>query len=274
MYDYRDSRELIRLMQRAQRALEEQGPEAFRLFRENPDDWQYKEAYLYVYNTNGLCLFHGGIPELEGQTITNLTDATGRPMLALSLNSARDPYNPHGWIHYWWNPPNRIYPAWKSSCNKIITMANGESVMVGTGLDNHPRERIFIKIAVDSAVRLIEEKGFAALETLRDPDTRYNLPGSSLFVVTETGDTLIAPGFQTDQARNILDYEDDAGHTPLRSVIEHLQNQEQTWEILLTRDPLSMNMHKKGLYARKAMLNGQTIYIAATADLPKPSWMK
>jgi len=139
---------------------------------------------------------------------------------------------------------------------------------------NLPSERVFIKVMVDGAARILTERGKAGLKKLRDPLSCYNLPGSTtLFVVTGEGETLIAPAFQMNQPVNIIDYQDAAGHTPLREAFKRLKNSDYTWVILLAHSPDSMNMQKKGMYIRKLQMDGQTVYVATTTDLPKPSWM-
>ena len=274
LYDYRDTRKIVCILLDAEKQLSEKGPSAFNSFHKNKNRWYYKDAYLYVYATNGTCLFHGGIPELEGQQLHDIVDAEGRELLSMVHAAALDPENPHGWVHYYWNIPNRLYPVWKSSCHRVVTLPDGEQVLLGIGLAKLPQERDFVKFAVDSAVRLLKKKGSAALEALQDPLSMYNLPGSPIFIVTEKGDTIIAPTFRTGYSRNILDYEDDAGHTPLKDAIDRLQDTDHTWVVLLVHNPLSMNLQKMGLYMRKAKMGEQVVYVGAPSELPKPSWMK
>lgn len=273
-YDYRDTRRIVRILLEAEAQLKEEGAAAFESFETDRKRWYYKDAYLYAYTTNGTCIFHGGIPELVGQALPDVVDAEGRELLTMASAAAADPDNVHGWIHYWWNIPNRLYPAWKSSCNRIVTLPDGTQVLLGIGMVELPREREFVKSAVEGAADLLESEGRAALTTLKNPLSRYNLLGSPLFIVTEKGDTVIAPTFRTGYTRNILEYEDDAGHTPLKQAITRLADADSTWVILLTRDPLSMNLHKMGLYMKKVNMGDETLYVGATAPLPKPSWMK
>jgi len=274
LYDYRDTRRIVRILIDAEKELSKEGAAAYSSFKNDKERWYYKDAYLYVYATNGTCLFHGGIPELEGQYLPDIVDAQGREMLKMVHEAALDSNNPHGWVHYYWNLPDRIYPVLKSSCHRIVTLPDGEQVMLGIGLTKLPRERVFVKFAVDSATALLEKNGRAALDVLRDPLAIYNLPNSPLFMVTEKGDTIIAPAFRTGHTRNILDYQDAVGHTPLKDAIHRLQDKDQTWVVLMVRDPLSMNLQKMGLYMRKVNMGSEVVYVGATTILPKPSWMK
>ncbi|MDY6837424.1 MAG: cache domain-containing protein [Thermodesulfobacteriota bacterium] len=274
LYDYRDTKRLVRLLADAALVLAEEGKEGFAQFRRDRERWTYEDAYLYAYDVTGRCVFHGGMPELEGKELMDVEDAQGRKSLRMAFAAVQDPDNPHGWVHYWWNIPNRLYPVWKSSCHRLVTFPDGKTLLLGAGMANLAQERAFVKIIVDGAARQLAEEGAGALDDIKDPLSKYNLPGASIFVVSERGDTLMAPAFRFSASRNILDYEDDAGHTPLREAIVRLQGATETWVVILARNPQSMSLTKKGLYVRKIAMDGERIYVGATADLPKPSWMK
>jgi hypothetical protein len=273
-YDYRLTRQLVRLMQNAADQLETQGTNAFTIFRDAPDDWTFSDAYLYVYSTNGTCLFHAGMPELEGQALLDVEDASGRRSLQMALQAAADTNDPHGWVHYWWNLPNRLYPIWKSSCHQLVTLPDGQNVLLGAGLANLPRERDFVRNNVDAAARLLAEQGTNALELIDHPLSRFRLPGSPIFVVAEDGTALLSPSFQISQHQNILHYQDDAGHRPLLDALTRLEHTNRLWTILLVRTTDSMNLRKKGLYIRETRIGTNKVYAAATADLPEPAWMQ
>ena len=274
LYDYRDTKRLVRLLTDAAAVLADEGEEGFARFRREPDRWTFGDAYLYAYDMTGKCVFHGGMPELEGKQLMDVRDAEGRKSLLLAFDAVRDPDNPHGWVHYWWNLPNRLYPVWKSSCHTLVTLPDGKTVLLGCGMANLPQERQFVKTIVDGAARQLAAQGTAALKEISDPLSKYSLPGSSIFVISAKGDTLLAPAFRFKGSRNILDYQDDAGHAPLREAIQRLQAASATWVVILARNPQSMSLTKKGLYVRKVTRDNEILYVGATSDLPKPSWMK
>lgn len=272
-YDYRDTQRLVRLVRSAADQIAHRGTAAFELFRKNPKDWTYKDAYIYVYDGAGKCIFHGGTPELEGRTLLNVQDISGKYSLQLAFKMARNPANPHGWVHYAWNSPNRLNPQEKSSCHFLVTMPSGEEVLVGGGLPNLPVERSFVQFAVDEAVSLLERQGIAALETIRSPASEFRFLGTAVFVFTADGTTLVDPALSLPYNRNILNYEDDTGHRPIRRLIEQLQKEPSAWVVLASRNPRSINMMKKGMYGRKCTIDGRVLYVAGISDLPKPAWM-
>jgi hypothetical protein len=264
----------VLLLEDAARELEAKGPAAWETFSTHPERWRYEDTYFYIYSTNGLCLYHGGMPELIGQKLPGLRGAEGRLLLDMAQEAVRNPNNPDGWIHYWWNRPKRLYPEWKSSCNRLVMLPDGETVLLGIGKSELLPERAFIQVVVDSAAALLNETCAAGIDELSDPLSFYHMPDASLFVVTETGEALIAPAFQTKKARNILDYQDDAGHAPLREAFRRLQAADSTWVIVLAKDPNSMNMEKRGLYMKKTRMGDEMVYVGATTLLPEPAWMQ
>jgi hypothetical protein len=272
-YDYRDTRRLVQLVRSAANLIEQQGPAAFGVFRQHPEKWTYKDAYIYVYDSSGVCLFHGGTPELEGRKLWHVQDIDGKFSLQLAFRMARNPANPHGWVHYSWNSPNRLYPEEKSSCNFLVTMPSGQEVLVGGGLPCLPVERSFVQFAVDEAVALLEREGLSALDTIRSPASEFRFLGTSVFVFAEDGTTLVDPALFLPYSRNIINYEDDTGHKPIRLLMERLQTENSAWVVLISRNYRSINMIKKGLYGRKCRVDGRTLYVAGISDLPKPAWM-
>jgi len=272
-YDYRDTQRLVRLVRSAADQVAHHGTAAFEVFRQHPEDWTYKDAYIYVYDGSGKCIFHGGTPELEGRTLWHVQDISGKYSLQLAFKMARNPANPHGWVHYAWNSPNRLNPQEKSSCHFLVTMPSGEEVLVGGGLPNLPVERSFVRFAVDEAVSLLERRGLAALDTIRSPASEFRFLGTSVFVFTTDGTTLVDPALYLPYNRNILNYEDDTGHRPIRRLIEQLQKEPSAWVVLASRNPRSINMMKKGMFGRKCTVDGRVLYVAGISDLPKPAWM-
>jgi len=79
IYDYRDTRLLVSLTGRAAALIEEKGEKAFESFRKHPKRWSLDgSSYLYVYDMDGVNLFHGGYPELKGKDLSELTDLHGK----------------------------------------------------------------------------------------------------------------------------------------------------------------------------------------------------
>ncbi len=276
-YDYRDTRQLVALTAHAADRVARVGEEAFDDFRENPGKWSLDEkSYLYVYEMDGTNLFHGGYPELEGKNLIGFTDLLGKKSVQLIIDQLVNHHelNPHGWHHYLWVPPGAIDAAWKSSCNFRVTMPDGRQVFVGSGIDAPLQEREFYRVIVDEAVELIEEKGELALPDLSAEEGPFMIHDKGVFLLNWEGSALIDPGLNLLKPRNLFAYTDLTGRKPLQKLQEKLEAGDRAWVITLDRVKAGSKPVKKGIYGRKAVMDGEEVIVGAICPLPRPAWMK
>jgi cytochrome c len=60
-----------------------------------------RDLYVYIWNTEGKCLFNAGTPALVGKTLIDMKDVDGTPIIR-NLIAIQD----QGWISYNWPNPN------------------------------------------------------------------------------------------------------------------------------------------------------------------------
>lgn len=106
-------------------------------------------------------------PSIEGEDAHGARDALGRPVGRMMLEAAGGPRG-EGWVHYMRSRPGEIFPVWKSSFVKRVTLLDGARQLVDAGVYNLKRNEPFIEAMVEEAARLVEERGTAAFPTLRD----------------------------------------------------------------------------------------------------------
>jgi hypothetical protein len=277
MYDYRDTRRLVDLTARAAELIRQRGPAAFEVFRQKPGKWSVGGAsYLYVYNLEGLNLYHGGYPELVGKNLRDFTDLLGKKSWRLITDQLKDhrEINPHGWVHYLWVPPGALDAAWKSSCNFLTALPDGRRVFVGSGIENPPPEKEFYRIIVEEAARLLEREGSSALDRLRDPRGPFTIFDHGVFVLDDQGKALIDPGFNLELPRNLFDYRDLSGSRPMMELNERLNSADSAWVVVLNQEKGEARPVKKGIYGRKAKMDDTEVTVAAICPLPRPAWMR
>ena len=270
-YDYRDTRHLVSLTGRAAALVGKEGKKAFAVFRKNPGEWSlHGSSYLYVYDLNGINLYHGGYPEFTGKNLIDFTDLLGKKVYRLIVGQLENypTFNPHGWSHYLWVPPGALNGVWKASCNFMVTMPDGRRVFVGSGIDSPLQEREFYRIIVDEAARLLEQKGRAALADLKSPRGPFTIYDRGVFVIDREGNALIDPGMNLDRPRNLLEYRDFTGHRPLVELDKKLQNADTAWVIMLTRENTGGKPVKKGIYGRRAVMDKEQVIVGAICPLP------
>lgn len=272
MYQFRDTRNLVRFVHDASLILRRDGLRALDYFRGNRDKYITADYYLYIYHVDGSNMFHSGMPELEGHDLAAVADKDGRQIRKLVLDALEDKHNPHGWVHYLWWEPGKFYPAPKSSCHFKVVTPEGETVYVGGGLNYPHEEREFARIVVDGAVDFINRHGPAALAEIANPVSKYNYRDVRVFAFRRDGEALISPTASAFHGSPLLDCVDDVGYKPFESAIKKLQSSDAAWEVFMVKSHYRRELTKKVLYVRKARLEGDDVYVAAITDLPQPPY--
>jgi hypothetical protein len=271
VYQYRDTKELVKFVYDASLMLKKDGLKSLEYFRNNRKLNFSSERYLYIYDMNGVNIFHAGMPELEGKNLWNLTDKNGKKPIQMVIAALADKNNPHAWVHYSWWEPGKFYPIPKSSCHFKVTTPEGRIIFVGGGLNYPHEEKEFVRIAVDGAVGLIKENGSSALLEIESPASPYNFRDVKVFVFTPEGKLLISPVMNDRLAEfKLMDCVDEMGHKPFEKALNGLKSNDSVWEVFLTKNRYQRTLVKKSLYLRKATMDGKEIIVGAITDLPQP----
>ncbi len=267
-YDFRDTRELVRFVHGHALALQRLGLAGLNELRRDPG--RAGGNYVYVYDMNNTCLYHGGMPDLVQKNLKEVTDIDGKSIAGLILEALDNPFDPHGWVHYTWWEPGKFYPVPKSSCHFRATLPDGREVFVGGGLDYPHEERAFIRIAVDSAVALIAAKGSEALDIISDPLSSYQYRDVRVFAFQPGRSPLVSPVLGDSRLdMDLTTCTDEVGHRPFERAVQQLETEPTTWQIFMARSRVERQLVKKILYLRKTALNGEPLFVGAITDLPR-----
>ncbi len=270
-YQYRDTKDLVKFVYDASLILKKDGLKGLEYFRNNRNLYDMPDHYLYIYDMNGVNIYHAGMPHLEGKNLWDLTDKTGKKTLQMAIAALADKNNPHGWVHYSWWEPGKFYPVPKSSCHFKVTTPEGKILLVGGGINYPHEEKEFIRIIVDDAAQLIKAKGNAALLEIANPTSQYIFRDVKVFAFTPTGKLLISPVMNDSLTEfKLIDCVDEMGHKPFEKALRELKNKDSVWEIFLAKNRYQRMLVKKSLYLRKTYIAGQEIYVGAITDLPQP----
>lgn len=273
MYQYRDTKNLVKFVYDASLMLKKEGIKSLAYFQNNRHKFRTKDYYLYIYDMKGTNIYHAGMEQLEGKNLSDVTDKNGKQVFKLVLDALEDRNNPHAWIHYSWWEPGKFYPVPKSSCHFKVETPEGEKLFVGGGIDFPHEEQEFIRIIVDSAVQLIEHKGTESIEEITDPTSKYNYRDVSIFAFLPDGGMLISPAINsTFSQTNLLECADEAGHKPFAAALKDLESVDRVWKVFIAKSRYQRRLTKKCLYIRKTIMEGNEIYLAAITDLPEPPY--
>ncbi|MFZ9853972.1 MAG: cache domain-containing protein [Limisphaerales bacterium] len=270
-YEYESTRQLVAFVDKASAKVHQEGTNAFADFRKRGGDWFKPDAalYLFVYNTNGLCVFHPVEPGLEGRNILDLQDIDGRHPIRgiVGVKSS-------GWVHFRWMPPGGIFPLWKSCYVERTRGPDGRTYLVGAGLYNMKPERVFVRDAVDHAVALIQRDGDKAYDQLRDSSNGLTFRDNYIFVMTPEGTALVDPAFPNSRLRNLTNIRDVDGRLVVQEILQRLQRQTDAWVMFMWPMPGDVHPSKRIVYARKVQLGGSTVIVGSDYPAPTPIWMR
>ena len=116
-----DAAELIR----------KEGKQAFQTLRDKAGPFRYQDVYVFVHDQNGTELVNPASPDLEGQNLLDLKDASGKMLVreTIKLLEAKET----GWIEYMWPKPGETEPSKKLTYVRKVEMGD-EVLYVGAGI--------------------------------------------------------------------------------------------------------------------------------------------
>jgi hypothetical protein len=275
-YLYEDTKQLVFLVQDAARLIEKQGTAAFPGFAVRDSRWFNKRHYLFIYDLEGVCLFHLAQPELVGKKLLDLKDINGKPIGRWINEIGRRPEpNGSGWIFYLWEAPNDLTPTWKLSFIRKAVGPNGKVYLVGSGTHEFKIEPLFVKNCVNRAVDLLKKQGKEiAFAQFRDRASRFSFCNTYTYVLDAQGRCLVDPAFPGLERRNLMNFQDALGHYPVREVLQQLKKSDTVWAQYMLPRPGSSLPSRKLAYVRKVIINGETLVLWADFFQASPIWMK
>jgi signal transduction histidine kinase len=209
--EYDETLELIELVANAATLIATEGPDAACVeFNQVGSEWFQDEIYVFVFDLDGVAVCHPAQPALEGQTLLELRDPSGRPIIRNSLRELEGGSDT-GWVHYLWPKPESRTFVWKTTHIQRVTAPDGTQYIVGSGLYEMPMERFFVVEQVNDAVELIEAEGEEAFFTLRDRSTGFRFYDAYVFVLDPEGIMLVNVGFPDLENTSVAALEDSTG---------------------------------------------------------------
>jgi signal transduction histidine kinase len=260
--------ELTVLVRDAAGFLEKNGEDAFREFRRKPSKWLNGEMYLFAYDLDGNRVFHAVEPDTEGKNFIDLKDAYGKPIIKMFID-ATSGKGGEGWTHYLWPKPDSVFPSWKSSFLKRVTVPSGKTYIIGCGIYNMNIEKDMIAGVVDAAAALIEKEGRAAFAEIRSKAGPFVFLDTYVFVDTPNGDELVNPAFPSVEGRNFKGFRDAGGKIIAEEYIGLALRKGSGWTSYLWPKPGETAPSMKHTYVRKAESGGETFIVGSGAYLER-----
>lgn len=275
-YAYQDTRELVVLVDDAAALVEAQGEAAFAAFGKQGSRWLTGDTYLFIYSGDGTAVFHPISPELVGQNLISLRDIDGKPIIEeMTAIGQRPEADASGWVFYHWQDRTQLTPIWKASYVRKAVAPDGKIYLVGSGLYDIKVERTFIEERVKLAAGLLARDGKEeAFARFADAASPFTFLGTYVFVLDATGKTLVDPAFPNRAGRDMADFRDAVGIAPIKLLLEKLAQSDEAWVQFLWPKPGEVMPSRKLLYARKVVVNGETLIVGSDFFIATPIWMK
>ena len=254
--------ELMALVRDGAARLAERGERAYPEFREKGSRWFRDDTYLFVWTLDGTRAFHAADPASEGQNVTTMKDVRGRPMGQMILDAAATPSG-EGWVHYMFPEPGDIFPTWKSTFVKRVTLPSGTAVAVGSGIYNMQMDRVFIADVVDRAAALVAERGSAAFTELRDKQGPFVFMDTYVFVNTPDGFEPVNGGQPSMEGKNMLGLTDVKGKKLVDEYIAAAMQNGSAWVDYWWYKPGHNTPARKQTYVKKVQ-HGADTYIVGS----------
>ena len=275
-YTYRDTRDLVALVEEAAALMEQKGEKAFTDFAQKDSKWLNEDTYFFVYALDGTCMFHPITPELIGKSVMHLRDMNGKPIIRRITDIGRKPENDAGgWVFYLWQDQTQLTPSWKSTYARKVIGPDGQTYVVGSGSYNIKVEKVFVEERVRMAADLLTAVGKEqAFKEFQDPASPFVFLHSFIFVLNEQGRTLVDPAFPTMAGRDLSEFKDAVGFYAIREALKKLAQADQAWVQYLWPKPGSSVTSRKLIHVRKISVDGETLVVGSDFFLATPIWMK
>lgn len=192
---------------------------AFALFHDPTGPFLAKDAYIFVYDMNGINVVLPAFSNLEGRNLLDMKDTQGKKLIREMLNVVHTVGA--GWVDYMWPKPGESVSTQKSA---YVSAAHfgGKLFMVGCGvyLADAPRApRHAAKTTASDLMRLVreaavvfEERGEQAYPEFRQQGSRWFHDETYFFVRTLDGHALFhAADPEGQEGRSAADMKDILG---------------------------------------------------------------
>src|SRR5436190_4269055 len=161
-YAYKDTRDLVSLVEDAAALIEAKGDEAFKTFAQRDSRWLNADYYLFAYTLEGITVFHPVRPDLVGQNVMDLKDMNGKQIIRQITNIGRRPASDaSGWVFYLWEDQTQLMPTWKAAYVRKVITRDHKIYVVGSGSYSIKVEKAFVEERVNRAARFLQSAGKA-----------------------------------------------------------------------------------------------------------------
>jgi signal transduction histidine kinase len=198
--------------------IEKNGRAAFPLFHDPTGSFIAKDAYIFVFDSNGIDLVNPGFPNLEGRNLLDLKDTQGKQLIREMFKVVQTTGS--GWVDYMWPKPGESVSTQKSA---YVTKAKigDQWVLVGSGvyLADAPKAVSVTKkmtapelmTLVREGATVLEEQGERAYPEFRKKGSKWFRDDTYFFVYTMDGTRVFHAANPASEGQNVTGLKDILG---------------------------------------------------------------
>jgi signal transduction histidine kinase len=275
-YTYKDTQDLVSLVEDAAGLMEKEGDAAFKEFGKKDSKWLNADHYLFAYTVDGTTAFQPMRPDLVGQNVMDLEDVNGKRVIRQITNIGKRPANDaSGWVFYLWEDQTQLTPSWKAAYVRKVVTPDRKTYVVGSGSYNIKIEKAFVEERVNRAADLIQSAGKdEAFKRIRSRASPFFFLDSYIFVLNEKGETVIDPAFPNKTGRSVAGFQDAVGFFAFKDVLEKLQTADQASVQYLWPTPGSSSPSRKLIYVRKVKVGDEVFIVGSDFFMATPIWLR
>ncbi len=255
-YQYKETEQLVDLVNDAAVLIEEKGEDAFAEFAVQDSKWRHGDKYIFIIDPDAMVYAHASTA-LVGTNVMELTDVNGKPFIKWFIIEVSSE-DSSGWSHYLWNIPGQDESTWKTTFVRSAIAPSGKKYIAGCGLYNMKMEQAFIVDQVNEAADMIEEEGITAFDELRDPTSEFIFNDNYVFVLDEEGTLLVHPEIE---GTNLYDTQDEEGKYFIREMLEVGRENGCGWVDYFWNKPGDDKLSAKSSYIRQIEVDGDVLIV-------------
>ncbi len=271
--DFRDTKQIVKLVNAAAELIEIKGETAFDMFRVKNSIWYNKNLYIFVDDISGIEVVNPVLPALEGKNILDMQDKWGKYVVR---DYIREVYRygknkSSGWYHYLWPDPTTGQTTWKTTYVVAVISPSKMEYVVGIGMHNLKMEKAFMIDAVEDAGKLLQTQGKQkGLEIIKSKAEKYWYKDTFVFVTNEKGDELANPTFDDfGQKIDITTKKDLNDVLIFQDMVKIAKEKKEGW--LFTAWPSKIKDSPvpviKQTYIKVFEINGESFIIGTTSPV-------
>ena len=207
--------------------IEKLGTAAFPLFHDPTGPFIAKDAYIFVFDTQGVDLVNPGFPNLEGRNLMDVEDAQGKQLIRDMFEVVQT--SGSGWVDYMWPKPGESVSTQKSAYVSRARIGD-QWVLVGCGvyLADAPkaaqvgkkRTAPELMALVREAAAVLEKHGEQAYPEFRNLGSRWFRDETYFFVWAPDGTRVFHAANPDGEGKNMRDMKDVVGRPIGRMILD------------------------------------------------------